>query len=98
MSNLSTDDVKRLSRLARLSLTAEEESRIADQLSQSLAFVENLQQVDTETVPETFFTTDAVNVMAEDIVDETVMLTHEEALANAPDARKGYFVVKRILA
>lgn len=98
MSNLSIDDVKRLARLARLTLTPDEESKFAHQLSESLSFVQNLQQVDTQSVPESFFTTDAVNVMAEDVVDESVMLTHEEALANAPESRKGYFVVKRILA
>ncbi len=97
MSQLSSSDMKRLAQLARLTLSEDEENHLATQLSESLDFVQNLQSVDTSHVPETFFTTDALNVMDEDVVDESVMLTHEQALKNAPSTRKGYFVVKRIL-
>ena len=97
MGKIQTLDVKKLAHLSKLTLSEDDLSHIPDQLSESLHYVENLQDIDVSSVPENFFTTSAINVMDEDIVDESVMIPHEEALKNAPATKNGYFVIKRIL-
>ncbi|TXH02258.1 MAG: Asp-tRNA(Asn)/Glu-tRNA(Gln) amidotransferase subunit GatC [Candidatus Moraniibacteriota bacterium] len=86
MSTIDLDGVKRLAQLANLKLSDAEAQQYPEQLSESLEYVKNLDEVDTSQVPDNFFTTKAKNVMEEDEVRESDMLTP-----------KGYFVVKRIL-
>lgn len=97
MSTITVEDVKRLARLSALTLTDEELLTFPPQLEESIDYVHNLESVDTSHVPDTYFTTDAHNVMDEDVVDPSFMLTQSDALKNALSTRKGYFIVKRIL-
>lgn len=97
MSQLTNDDVKKLAKLSYLDLSDAEIAHYRDQLAESLSYVDNLKEIDTSAVPDSFFTTDAQNVMDEDDVDGSIMLSQEQALQNAPAAKNGYFVVKRIL-
>ena len=96
MTQISDQELLQLANLAKLQLN-DADMAIAEQLSESVSYVSNLAEINTENVPPTFYTTSAKNVMAEDEVDESVMLTQEQALANVPSAKNGYFVVKRIL-
>lgn len=97
MSQLSLDDVTKLARLSKLDLSEAEISHFRDQLVESISYVDNLREIDTSEVPDSFFTTDAHNVMDEDVVNESIMLSQEDALKNASSTKNGYFVVKRIL-
>lgn len=97
MAHIQQDDIQHLAKLSALKITEEEAEKYPEQLSESITYVENLQDIDTEGVPETFFTTTSKNVMQEDTVDPDVMLEHSEALKNAAKTKDGYFVVKRIL-
>lgn len=97
MSNLTLDDVKHLAKLSNLRISDEEAEKYPEQLSESIEYVGNLEDIDTSDVPDTFFTTKAKNVMDEDVVDEAIMLSQEDALRNARATKDGYFVVKRIL-
>lgn len=97
MSKLNTDDVQHLAKLSNLAISEEEAKKYPEQLSESIEYVTNLEEIDTSDVPDTFFTTRAKNVMDEDVVDEGIMLSQEEALKNARATKGGYFVVKRIL-
>ena len=94
---LTLDDVKHLAKLSNLVVSDVEAQKYPEQLSESIEYVQNLEDIDTSGVPETFFTTKAKNVMDEDEVDESIMLSQEEALKNARATKDGYFVVKRIL-
>ncbi len=97
MSQINLDDIKHLAKLSNLQVTDEEAKKYPDQLSESIDYVENLKDIDTSNVPDTFFTTKATNVMDEDEVDESVMLSQEDALKNAKATKDGYYVVKKIL-
>lgn len=97
MTKIGLDDVQHLAQLSNLRITDDEAQAYPEQLSESISYVENLDEVDTSKVPDTFFTTDATNVMDEDVVDESLTLSHEEAIRNATSSKDGYFVVKRIL-
>lgn len=91
---LTTDQVKKVAKLANLPLTPEEEEKYSEQLSAILEYVDQLNQVDTLGVEPTFNVTGLNNVMSE---DETVIsLSQEEALSNASKKENGFFVTKGV--
>ena len=94
---MKLSEVEKLARLSKLTVTEKELHSLSSQLSDSLEYVQNLEHIDTTQVPDSYFTTDAKNVMDDDVVDEGIMLTQQEALKNAAATKDGYFVIKRIL-
>ncbi len=91
---LSIEQVKKVARLANLPITEEEEEVYSGQLSKILDYIDQLNSVDTSSVGPTFNVTGNSNVWREDEVSES--LSQEEALANAPKTRDGYFVTKGV--
>ena len=96
-TKITTDDVKKLAKLANLTIKDQDSESLRQQLSESLKYVDNLNEIDTAVVPDTFFSTKTVNVWQEDEIDPDVTLPQSEVLKNAKKTKKGYFVVKRIL-
>lgn len=92
---LSREQVRHVAMLARLGLEPGEEDFYAQQLSGILGAIERLQQLDTEAIPATAQVVEVRSVMRED--EPRPCLPQEAALANAPVAEDGYFVVKAIL-
>ena len=95
MANISRKEVEHVARLARLDLTNHEKTLFGDQLSQILTFVEQLQAVSTEGVPPTASVADQESWLREDVPREG--LSQDQALANAPEEREGFFVVPKII-
>jgi aspartyl-tRNA(Asn)/glutamyl-tRNA(Gln) amidotransferase subunit C len=91
---LTRDEVRHVAMLARLGLEPGEEDYYAGQLSGILAHIDRLREVDTDRIPPTAQVVPLPNRMRQDRVEPG--LTQEQALANAPEARDGYFVVKAI--
>ncbi|MEK7459049.1 MAG: Asp-tRNA(Asn)/Glu-tRNA(Gln) amidotransferase subunit GatC [Patescibacteria group bacterium] len=75
-------NIKHLAKLARLSLTDDEEKMMAEQLPQILDYVGKLQEVDTSKIDAKAYLTDAVNVMRSDEVVATDA-AHRRALIDA---------------
>lgn len=92
---LTREEVLHVARLARLTLREEEVDLFTRQLNDILAYVAQLQEVDTRGVPPMAHALTAVNVFREDEV--TPGLPREEALANAPAREEGGFVVPRVI-
>jgi aspartyl-tRNA(Asn)/glutamyl-tRNA(Gln) amidotransferase subunit C len=92
---LTRDQVLHIAELAKLGLTDEETDLFAEQLSEILDYASMLNQLDTESIPPTAQAIRRVNVLREDVVQPS--LSPEDALANAPQRRDGYFQVKPIL-
>ena len=91
---LSRDDVRHVAMLARLGLEPGEEDFYAEQLSAILAHIDRLRELDTEAIPPTAQVVPLENRMRAD--EPQPCLTQEQATANAPEARDGFFVVKAI--
>jgi aspartyl-tRNA(Asn)/glutamyl-tRNA(Gln) amidotransferase subunit C len=92
--SLTPEQVRHVAMLARLGLEAGEEEFYAEQLSGILAHIDRLRELDTAAIPPT---AQVVEIEANLRPDEPEPgLTQEEALANAPAAREGMFVVKAI--
>jgi aspartyl-tRNA(Asn)/glutamyl-tRNA(Gln) amidotransferase subunit C len=91
---LSREQVRHVALLARLGLAEGEEDFYAEQLSRILEHIDRLSEVDTEAIPPTAQVVEVRNVMRDDEVRPT--LPQEVAIANAPEADGGFFVVKSI--
>jgi len=92
---LSREEVLHIARLARVSLTEEEITRLSEQLSNLLENFQILQRVDTEGVPPTAQSVTLQSVMREDEV--TPSLPPEDILANAPRREGDCFRVRAVL-
>jgi aspartyl-tRNA(Asn)/glutamyl-tRNA(Gln) amidotransferase subunit C len=95
MAEISRDDVLHVARLARLHLTDEEVDRMQTQLSNILAAIETLRDVDTSHVGPTASVIQLENVMRDDVVGPG--LTRDAALANAPLRDDPYLRVPTVL-
>jgi aspartyl-tRNA(Asn)/glutamyl-tRNA(Gln) amidotransferase subunit C len=91
-------DMRHVARLARLALSDAEIDTFGPQLANLLTFVDQLRELDTDGVPATAQVVPSRNVERRDVLRPETMLSHEAALANAPQAEHGYFRVPRILA
>jgi aspartyl-tRNA(Asn)/glutamyl-tRNA(Gln) amidotransferase subunit C len=88
-------DVKYVARLARLSLTPDEEQKISAQLCNILGYIEKLKEVDITGVEPTAHAFPLVNVTRPDEVRPS--LSNEDALRNAPAKANGLFMVPKIV-
>lgn len=91
---LTSDQVKKVAKLANLPLTPEEEEKYSEQLSKVLNYIEQLNEVDTANTEPTFNVTGESNVMSEDETGEC--LTQEDALLNAPKVKNNMFETKGV--
>jgi aspartyl-tRNA(Asn)/glutamyl-tRNA(Gln) amidotransferase subunit C len=91
---ITQDQVKQVAKLANLPITSEEEEIYAEQLSNILEYVEQLNSVDTTNVEPTFNVTGQSNIMRQDEVSES--LRQEDAVGNAANSKDGFFVTKGV--
>jgi len=95
MAKMSKDQVKHVAELARLNVTDDEVAMFEEQLSDIIAYVEKLNEVDTTDVKPTTHVLEMTNVMRKDKTEKG--LTQEEALGNAPSKQDGQCKVPSIL-
>jgi aspartyl-tRNA(Asn)/glutamyl-tRNA(Gln) amidotransferase subunit C len=88
-------DVDHVARLARLALTPEEKERFGRQLALILEHAAKVGEVAAEDIPPTAQPVPRANVYRPDEVRPT--LSHEEALASAPEVEDERFRVPRIV-
>lgn len=79
---LSRQEVEKIARLARLSLSDAEIEKYRSQLSDVLTYVDQLKELDTSDVPTTAQVTGQTNVLADDAVWNGG--DRKKLLANAP--------------
>ncbi len=88
-------DVQHVARLARLALTEEEQERFRRQLGLILEHAENVREVAAVDVPPTSHPIPRSNVLRPD--DPAPSLSHEEAMASAPEEESDRFKVPRVV-
>jgi aspartyl-tRNA(Asn)/glutamyl-tRNA(Gln) amidotransferase subunit C len=88
-------DIDHVARLARLDLTDEEKVRLREQLGLILEHAAKVGEVAADDVPPTAYAIPRANVLRPDELRSS--LTHEAALANAPEIEDGRFKVPRIV-
>ena len=92
---LSRESVQRIAILARLRLTADEESEITGQLDRIISYMDKLNELDTANIE--LFNHDIDNLSA--LRDDKVanQPNTDALLANAPDRDGNFFMVPKII-
>ncbi|MCE2786914.1 MAG: Asp-tRNA(Asn)/Glu-tRNA(Gln) amidotransferase subunit GatC [Bacteroidota bacterium] len=93
--DISNELIDKLADLAKLEFNGDEKEHIKNDLSRILTFIEKLNEIDTTGVEPLIFMSDAVNVLREDEVIQTI--SKDEALKNAPKKDSDYFRVPKFL-
>lgn len=91
---LTKDQVVKVGKLANLNLKDDELETLSQQLSETLEFVEQLNQIDTSNIDATYQVTGLNNITRPD--ETAPSLTQSEALQNAKVRESGYFKVKAV--
>ena len=88
-------DVEHIASLAKLSFSEEEKQKLTSELNEILAYMEQLNQVDTTNVEPLSQVIPMSNVFRQDELKPT--LTREEALRNAPAKTERFFRVPKVI-
>ena len=88
--------ISKLEKLSRLELREDEKEKVKEDLNNMLGMFDKLNEVDTENVEPLLYVLDEENdVLRDDEVGEE--LTNDEALQNAEESKKPFFVVPKFL-
>jgi aspartyl-tRNA(Asn)/glutamyl-tRNA(Gln) amidotransferase subunit C len=93
--SLSLDDVGRIARLARIEISAAEAEQTRDQLNNILAFVEQLQAVNTEGIEPMAHAVDVVQRLRLDAVTEPDRRDAFQTIA--PETEAGLYLVPKVI-
>jgi len=96
-NNLTKEEILHLARLAKLNVTEEEINTYRQQFSETIDFIKNLDELNTEDIKPTNSVVDLKNVSFEDGATNEKALTVEEAVSNGKKVKNGEFKVGRIM-
>lgn len=88
--------LQRLEKLSYLQIPQEDRAEMIAQLSEIVAFVDNLSELSTEGVDATFAMSDVSTRLREDVgtVDRAI---NDDILAHAPHSSEHFFIVPKII-
>jgi aspartyl-tRNA(Asn)/glutamyl-tRNA(Gln) amidotransferase subunit C len=92
---ISSEEVAKVARLARLDLSQDKVDQYAAQLGDILGYMDKLSELDTASVEPMYTPVDQVSVMREDVVRKDY--TRADILKNAPETDGAFFIVPRIV-
>lgn len=87
--------VDEVAHLARLEFNEEAKAGILNDMNRMLAFVDKLNELNTDGVEPLIYMTDEANVLREDTIVHSI--TQQEALKNAPRKDSDYFKVPKVI-
>lgn len=92
---IDTKVVDELAHLARLSYENEAKEEIVTELNKIIAFVEKLEEINTDGIEPLIYMVDETNVTREDVMKQDV--SQDEGLKNAPKKDSDYFRVPKVI-
>lgn len=95
--SVSSDDVRKLAELSRLSLTDEEVEKMRGEIESILAYVDTIQKVALPDGVTPSPHLDIQNVMREDVAPHEGGAFTKDVVAQFPDSENDYLKVKKIL-
>ncbi|MDB3926850.1 Asp-tRNA(Asn)/Glu-tRNA(Gln) amidotransferase subunit GatC [Flavobacteriales bacterium] len=87
--------IDKLARLSQLEFNSDTKAKMEDDLNKILAFVDKLNEVDTENIEPLIYLNEEKNKLRDDEIGEH--LPKEKALKNAPSKDSDYFKVPTVL-
>lgn len=93
--SVDKETIKKIAHLARLEFNEKEADKMSDNFNKILAWMDKLNEVNTDKVEPLIHMSEEINVLREDVVNNS--LSHEDALFNAPKKDSDYFRVPKFL-
>lgn len=93
--SINQHEIEHVAKLARLSLRDDEKQLFTGQMETILAYVETLNELNTDGISPTSHAVPMENAFRPDCV--TPSIGHDRALANAPDKNETYFRVPPVI-
>ena len=93
--DISNETIDKLADLAKLEFSGDEKEKLKDDLNKIITFIDKLNELDTQNVEPLIFMSNEVNMLRDDVVKQVI--THEEAMKNAPSKDSDYFRVTKFL-
>lgn len=93
--SLSTSEIEKIAKLARIQLTEEEKEKFAHELSTVIDYFKQLEHVDTSKVNLELSETETVNTVRQDTAADSGM--QEKILSQAPMREDAFIKVKSVL-
>lgn len=93
--SIDIETARRVAKLARIAVPEQDLPELASEFNAILGFIEQLGEVDIEGVEPMVSVTPMRLKRREDVVTDGNM--PEKILANAPDAREGFFAVPKVV-
>ncbi len=96
MKRITSEDVRKVSKLARLDITDESIEIYSGQLEKILDYIAQLEKIDTNNVPPTTRAVEVLNVFREDLIE--VSDIREDILNLSPQREGEFYKVPKILS
>ncbi len=96
MSKITSEDVRKVAKLARLNLPEESIEKYTVQLEKILGYIDHLEQVDTNNIEPTTRAVEVVNVTRQDLVKDSEI--RDDLLDLSPQREGDFFRVPKILS
>ena len=93
--SINKDTIKKISKLARISVTNEETDRLEKDLNSILKFVEQLKELNTDKIAPISSVSDQALTMNKDEIKK--INEKEEILKNAPEKNSNYYIVPKVI-
>ena len=93
--SINKDTIKKISKLARISVTNEETDRLEKDLNSILKFVEQLKELNTDKTAPIASVSDQALTMNKDEIKK--INEKEEILKNAPEKNSNYYIVPKVI-
>ncbi|HEX8549073.1 MAG TPA: Asp-tRNA(Asn)/Glu-tRNA(Gln) amidotransferase subunit GatC [Cytophagaceae bacterium] len=93
---IEKETIKKIAHLARLEFDEKDEESLAQDMTKILDWMDKLNELDTNNVEPLIHMSEEVNVMREDVVNNSI--TREEGLYNAPKKDSDYIRVPKFLS
>ncbi len=93
--SINKDTIKKISKLARISVTNEETDRLEKDLNSILKFVEQLKEPNTDKIAPIASVSDQPLTMNKDEIKK--INEKEEILKNAPEKNSNYYIVPKVI-
>lgn len=93
---LTTAEIEKLAKLSNLTLTEKEMAKIGAQFSETITYIENLNDLDTSKISSITNVTGQENKFFEDGEENKRLFTQEQATSNSRSKKNGLFVVPKV--
>lgn len=95
MPQVTKEDIKKVSRLARIEVAENDRENLANQVGGIITWVEKLNEVNTDNVePLSTIQQNSLRLNIDEITDGNIT---EDVLKNSKDAKYGYFAVPKVI-